>query len=172
MNPALPLKSALTLALLTSAGVASAQLDGLQRCRAVADTQARLACYDALADARAVPPAPPAPLAAPATPVAVALAATPAATSAVKPADTFGRPFARPVGEPQTLQSSVGADFAGWGPNQRIKLANGQIWQITDGSSVSLPRGARKVSVRHGMFGSFHLDIEGLNTSPKVKRIE
>ncbi|MFG6414231.1 hypothetical protein ACG02S_10000 [Roseateles sp. DC23W] len=168
MNPAFPLKSALTLALVASVGAASAQVDGLQRCRAVSDTHARLACYDALADARPVPSAPPAPLAAPAAPVVP----TPAATSAVKSADTFGLPFARPVGEPQTLQSSVDADFAGWRPNQRIKLANGQIWQITDGSSVSLPRGERKVSVRHGMFGSFHLDIEGLNTSPKVKRIE
>jgi hypothetical protein len=161
MNPASSFKQALTLTLLAWAGSASAQDNGLQRCRAVADTTARLACYDALADARPKTPVPPAP---PAVPVAMAPAA--------KPADTFGLPAKRPEGEPQTLHSSVGADFAGWGPNQSIKLANGQVWQIVDGSSVSLPRGTRKVSVRRGLFGAFHLDIEGLNTSPKVKRLE
>lgn len=158
MNPAFALKSALTLALMASVGAASAQDNGLQRCRAIGDTTARLACYDALADAR---PRPPAPAVAPV-----------AAAPAVKPADSFGLPAKPPAGEPQAVQSSVGADFAGWGPNQSIKLANGQVWQIVDGSSVSLSRGARKVSVRRGLFGAFHLDIEGLNTSPKVRRVE
>lgn len=148
----------LTPLLIVLAGPAFGQDASLQRCRAVPDTTARLACYDALADARPKPPA------APAVPVVAA--------PAQKPADSFGLPVRPPAGEPQAVQSSVGTDFAGWGPNQSIKLANGQVWQITDGSSVSMPRGARKVSVRRGMFGAFHLDIEGLNTSPKVKRLE
>ncbi|MDR7335233.1 hypothetical protein [Roseateles asaccharophilus] len=156
----------LTPLLLVLAGPAFGQDASLQRCRVIADTTARLACYDALADAR---PKPPAAAAAPMTPVAP-VAAAPA--PAPKPADTFGLPVKRPKGEPETVQSSVGADFAGWGPNQSIKLANGQVWQIIDGTSVSMPRGARNVSVRRGMFGAFHLDFEGLNTSPKVKRLE
>ncbi|HEY0954831.1 MAG TPA: hypothetical protein VGE36_08755 [Roseateles sp.] len=148
----------LTPLLIVLAGPAFGQDASLQRCRVIADTAARLACYDALADARPKPPAPPA------APVAAAPAA--------KPADSFGLPAKRPEGEPQVVQSSVGADFAGWGPNQSIKLANGQVWRIVDGSSVSMPRGARKVSVRRGLFGDFLLDIEGLNTSPKVRRVE
>jgi hypothetical protein len=152
----------LTPLLIVLAGPVIGQDTSLQRCRTVADANARLACYDALAD---VPPKPPA---APAGPVA-AVAAVPAAKP---PADSFGLPAKPPAGEPQTVQSSVGADFAGWGPNQSVKLANGQVWQIVDGSSVVLPRGARAVSVRRSLFGAFHLDIEGLTTSPKVKRIE
>jgi hypothetical protein len=150
--------------LIVLAGPAFGQDASLQRCRVIADTTARLACYDALADAR---PKPPAAAAAPVTP-----AAPVAAAPVPKPADTFGLPAKRPEGEPQTVQSSVGADFAGWGPNQTIKLANGQVWQIIDGSSVSMPRGARQVSVRRGLFGAFHLDFEGLNSSPKVKRVQ
>lgn len=70
------------------------------------------------------------------------------------------------------MPSSVGPDFSGWRPNQHIRLANGQIWQIVDGTSVALPAGTRKVAVKRGALGSFYLDIEGLNTSPRVRRIE
>ncbi|TXI07202.1 MAG: hypothetical protein E6Q76_08810 [Rhizobium sp.] len=74
--------------------------------------------------------------------------------------------------ELQSLDSTLGPDFSGWGPNSHIRLANGQIWQVVDGSSVALPAGARKVTVKRGALGSFYLDIEGLNTTPRVRRIE
>jgi hypothetical protein len=70
------------------------------------------------------------------------------------------------------VQSAVGAGFEGWGPNRRIRLDNGQVWQVIDGTSVVLPPGARKVTVKRGALGSFYLDFEGLKTSPRVRRVE
>lgn len=153
----------LTPLLLVLANSAFGQDVSLQRCRAMAEPAARLACYDALADAPA-PPRPPAAAAAPVRPAAAVAAAAP------KPADSFGLP--RPASEPEEVRSAVGAGFDGWGPNRHIRLDNGQVWQIIDGSSVVLPPGARKVAVKRGALGSFYLDFEGLKTSPRVRRVE
>lgn len=128
----------------------------LQRCRAIAEPVARLACYDALADA-------PAGTRAPAAPPAVA-------APEARPATTFGRP--QRDTEPQEVSSAVGAAFAGWGPNSRIRLDNGQVWQVVDGSSVVLPAGARRATVKRSLFGNYVLEIDGLNTAPKVRRVD
>lgn len=149
--------------------------DGLQRCRALSDGAARLACYDALADAARKPAAA---VPAPATPLVAAPVAPPTApaAAAVAPARTgeaaFGLPETKQPGVVDAVNSQVGANFGGWGPNSRIRLANGQVWQVIDGSSVVLPEGPRKVSVKRGALGSFYLDFEGLNTSPRVRRVE
>jgi hypothetical protein len=167
--------------LIVLANPAFGQDDSLLRCRAVADASARLACYDALADrqkaAAASPAAPVAPVAAagakPGTAPAVAVAAAPAPVPAARTAEAaFGLPEPKRPGAVESVTSSVGPNFSGWGPNSRIRLANGQVWQVVDGTSVALPEGARKVSVKRGALSSFYLDIEGLNTSPRVRRVE
>lgn len=159
------LLTALTLAALP----ALAQDTGLTRCRALTDAGARLACYDALADA-AVPAG---------APRAATVAAPPAATGALAPAAgvasgevaaNFGR--AAPSQEPDMIQSAVGPSFNGWEPNQRIKLLNGQEWQVTDGTSATVPAKERKVAVRRGWFGAYFLEVEGLNASPRVRRVQ
>jgi len=161
------------------ASSAFGQETSLQRCRAIADTMARVACYDALADAARVP-VPPAKPAAPAAPAPLAGAtkatATPAMAAAVAPARTgeaaFGLPETRQPDRVESVQSMLSTSFSGWGPNSRIRLDNGQVWLVIDGSSVVLPEGARKVAVKRGALGSFYLDIEGLKTSPRVRRVE
>jgi hypothetical protein len=164
------LLTALTLAALP----ALAQDAGLSRCRALTDAGARLACYDALADAAR--PAAPATPAAPARPVSTtAPAATPAPVAAAAVPTgvaTFGLPEAKRPDAVESVDSSVGPTFAGWGPNSRIRLANGQVWQVIDGTSVVLPEGPRKVSVKRGLLSSYYLDFEGLKTSPRVRRVE
>ncbi|MCY4746036.1 hypothetical protein NYO99_13705 [Pelomonas sp. UHG3] len=142
------------LALLGSLGTAHAQDTELQRCRGLAEGSARLACYDTLADSRASRTRP-----------MVAAEAMPA-----RQAERFGLPARETTA--QEVHSSVGTEFAGWGPNQAVTLANGQVWQIADGSSASLPKGARKVVVRRSLFGSYRLEIDGLNTAPQVRRLE
>lgn len=164
------------------ASSASGQDTSLQRCRVIADTTARLACYDALADAARVPvpparPAAPAAVAAPAPVAATAKAtAAPVQAAAVAPARTgeaaFGLPETRQPDRVESVESMLSASFSGWGPNSRIRLSNGQVWQVVDGTSVVLPEGARKVAVKRGALGSFYLDIEGLKTSPRVRRVD
>ncbi|MCE4539163.1 hypothetical protein LXT12_18075 [Pelomonas sp. P7] len=127
--------------------------DSLQGCRALADTARRLACYDTLADA-----------------ARPAVALLPA--SAPSPEAAFGLPESRRPDSIDAVRSAVGPHFAGWGPNSRIRLDNGQVWQVVDGSSVVVSEGARAVTVKRGALGSFLLDIEGLKTSPRVRRVE
>ncbi len=140
---------------------------GLLRCRGLSDPAARLACYDALVPATAASPSSPATAAAPLQ----TATAVPAAKPGVTP-ESFGlqTPPAETV---QAIDSHIAGDFSGWESGSRIKLANGQVWEIADGSRGALaPVVDPKVRVRRGVLGSFYLEIEGLNRSPRVKRVE
>jgi hypothetical protein len=138
---------------------------GLMRCRAIGDSAARLACYDALArqvEGRFGQPKTSAPaVVAPAAP-----RAAPPQTVA-----NFGMENRQPL-ELQSIQSHIPGRFEGWKANSRIQLANGQVWQVTDGSSVMMWLENPKVEVRRGALGSFFLDIENDKRSPRVKRIQ
>lgn len=133
-----------------------------QRCRQVSDAGARLACYDKLADIAAAQP-----------PAAVATT-TPAAPAPVKtPTDRFGlEQRATQEGAADTISSVLPGDFEGWGPKTKFTLANGQVWQVTDGSSVYWPAKSPKVTIRRGILGAFYLSVEGLNSTAKVKRLQ
>ncbi len=149
-------------ALLPAAAMAGeASLAG---CRALADREARLACYDAL-------PLPPA-----AAPAAGALLPRAAAAAASLPpagaADRFGLPERDSAAGSTSVRSAVAADFDGWSPGSRIRLLNGQVWQVVDGSSGVVAPSQRQVTVRRGALGSYVLEFEGLNRAPRVRRVE
>ena len=124
------------------------------RCRAVTDPAARLACYDA------VQPQP-----------AAAAAPTAAATAAAAAADRFGKDTRRPD-EVDQIRSALPGRFEGWDPGQRFRLANGQVWQATDGSRGAYNLDSPKVLVRRGAFGSYLLEIEGVSQVIRVRRIQ
>ena len=136
---------------------ATAADDGaLRQCRTLADAAARLACYDALP----LGALPPAAATAPAAAVPV-LAAT---------ATDFGLP--RPDEKVQEITSTIPGLFDGWGPRSLIRLANGQVWQVTDDSRGVYALRDPKVRVKRASLGSFVLDIEGANLLPRVRRVE
>ena len=157
--------------------------DSLAGCRAITDSAARLACYDRLplpgaAAAAPVAPSgqspvmspgaqPPRPAGAPAAPTGAAVA--PAAPA--PEASRFGLP-ALPNAEVQTVQSEIPGHFNGWQAGSRIRLANGQVWQVTDGTSRFANVDNPRVTVRRGALGSFFLEIDGVTPSPRVRRIE
>jgi hypothetical protein len=159
-RPAALLMAAPLLALATLPALA--QGDATHRCPKLTNPAARLACYDA-----AFPPAQDvAPAAIAPTPPSAA-AAPPAA-----PAADFGRePRPQPIA---AIESTLDPAFDGWGPRSRIRLANGQVWRIADDSSGFVnPRPVpRKVTVRRGSFGTFIMDIEGTNQTPRVTRVD
>jgi hypothetical protein len=150
--------------LLLAAVPALADDAGLLRCRAIPESAARLACYDALVVPASAPAAstfglPAAP--APAQPV-----------PAPKP-EQFGMEFKTPDNLPEAIESTIPGVFDGWGPKENIRLANGQVWQVTDDSSgVVRTMKDGKVRVRRGVLGAFYLEIEGSNRSPRVKRLQ
>jgi hypothetical protein len=141
-----------TAALLLAAALpAHAATDAdLLRCRAIGDAGARLACYDALA----------------ATPAAAAPAPAPA------PKVEFGFEARAWEQGPQAVESRIPGLFEGWEPNARIRLENGQVWQVTDGSRGVAGLRDPKVKVTRGSFGTFFLEIEGKNQAPRVRRVE
>lgn len=165
-TPMRPLPYSLSLAFLLGSGVAWSDDAGLLRCRAIAEGPARLACYDRL------------PLTGQAAPAAASRAPGPAAPQARTPPaappaspDQFGL-APKPVDEVNEIHSSIPGVFDGWRPNERIRLANGQVWQIADDTSSRIQRRDPKVTVRRGALGAFYLDVEGDNRSPRVRRVQ
>lgn len=129
----------------------------LAECQRINERVARYACYDTL------------PL--PAGVVRVAPAKPEAAT-----AEDFGlesKKLAAAVAQgPEALVSSITGHFEGWEANTRLKLANGQVWQIADGSTAYFPRENPAVTITRGVLGTFFLKVDGLNRQPKVKRVQ
>ena len=139
-------------------GAALAADPTLQQCRAIPDPAARLSCYDAL-PLSATPPtaAVPAPAAAPAP-------ETPRQFGLVREA--------APVIELASIESTIPGHFDGWYPNRRVRLANGQVWQVADGSTRVYDLDNPKVTIRRGMLGAFYLDLSVDNWSIRVRRVE
>lgn len=154
------------LVLTLAAGAAFANDAGLQRCRAIKESAQRLACYDALPIV-APPAASPMPGAPPAAVVPV-----PAPSLTQSLLSRFGFEQRPQPDELASVQSHIPGRFQGWQPMSLIKLANGQVWQISDGSSRFAWVESPRVTVTRGAIGSFFLEIEGVNPAPRVRRVQ
>ena len=158
---ALPLP-VLMLALLTASSTALADDAALLKCRTLSDTATRVACYDAI------------PVGA-ASPAAAAATATAAATAPARtPEQNFGLEAVKQrEAQPASIRSTVVGDFDGWGPGSQIRLANGQVWRVIDGSDAVLPRTKdAAVTIERNVFGTLFLKVDGGNSSAKVRRVK
>ncbi len=175
----------ITALLCTAALPATAQDAALERCRGIEAPAARLACYDAALPPRLAAPRVPSP------PVAATQPAAPApiADAPVRPSAPPTSVSPRPAGEapsnfgfesrrrtadepPDRVLTSYQGTFSGWGPAEKIPLANGQVWQIADGSQTAYDVKNPVVRIVRGAFGSFFMEIEGVSHSPKVRRVQ
>ncbi|WP_374568382.1 hypothetical protein [Ideonella sp.] len=150
------------LSLALAAGPALAEnAPTLQACRAITDAAQRLACYDAL------------PLPSAKAPATSAAAAAPTAAPAAPDPAKFGfeAKSVRAISA-DSIDSQIDGRFDGWGPKDRIKLANGQVWQIADDSNAVMNATNPKVTIRRGLMGVFYLEFETSNRTAKVKRVE
>lgn len=161
------MKSLILLLFVSSAALADDA--ALLRCRTIADATSRLACYDALA------------LPVSGTVVginsagggAIQTATGISALSAQQKPDQFG--LEEKLANKDVLdaiESYIPGSFEGWTASSNIKLANGQVWQISDNSARAHYIDNPKVRIRRGALGSFYLEIQGTNTSPRVKRVQ
>ena len=81
--------------------------------------------------------------------------------------------LARRADELQEIKSYIPGRFEGWSRNGRIRLANGQVWQVIDDSTAFYNHlRDPKVTVRRASFGSYLLDIDGVPSTPRVRRVE
>lgn len=151
------MKARALLLAFAAAGPALAASDAdLQRCRALPEAAARLACYDAL------------PLGGP---PAAAAAPAPAAPASPPPA-SFGFEQKAAAAGPEMIESRISGAFEGWGAHTLFRLDNGQVWQVSDDSRAVMDLRDPKVRVVRGSFGSFFLEVEGRNQRARVKRVE
>lgn len=133
-------------------GNSAADDTALARCRVLTESSARLICYDAI------------PLAL-TRDAAVQGAATPLASN-------FGLE-SRSVASlaVASIESAIEGPFDGWLPRSQLKLANGQIWEINDGSQAAYDLLSPRVRVSRGVSGSFFMAIQGVSQTPRVRRI-
>lgn len=145
------MKSLLVLMLVSSAALADD--GGMLRCRQLSDGPARLSCYDAI------------PLSAPvAAPV----------PAKVDREQRFGKEQLPEADRLDGIESTVVGQFDGWVANQRIRLANGQVWAIADGSNEEAITVLNnpKAKISRGALGAFYIDIDGTRTAPRVRRVK
>jgi hypothetical protein len=124
---------------------------GFKACRALAEPAARLACYDALSPTDA---------------------AAPAAAPPARPGGNFGLEQQQQKSAPEAVESRIEGRVDGWGPKTMFRLANGQVWQVSDDSNAVVSLSNPKVRVRRGALGAFYLEFEASNHSPRVRRIQ
>lgn len=74
----------------------------------------------------------------------------------------------------EALESSIQGEFSGWSTRTVFKLENGQQWiEVNNESYVHLPAlHSPKVKIFPAAFGSFWLDIEGVNLRCRVKPVK
>lgn len=124
----------------------------LLRCRELSDPAARLACYDAVA-------------------LPASKTSAPRGERRETP-DEFGIDRTGSEQRLDAIESHIEGRFDGWGPRDKIQLANGQVWQISDGSTGGIRRDNPKVRIRRGVLGAFYLEVEGTHQSPRVRRLK
>ena len=137
--------------LLSISSSALADDAGILRCRGITGASARLACYDALV---------------------VPAAEAKAAASVQQETEQFGLENRASPGTADAIESYIPGRFEGWEAKSKLKLANGQVWQIADDSSRYLPLNDPKVRIRRGVLGAFYLEFEKSNHSPRVRRVQ
>lgn len=151
--------------LLFVSGSALADDAAMLQCRSITAVAARVACYDA------IPVGAAAPLAAPV--VAAVAAPTPQQREQAFGMATVKAPKSVTPEQDNSISSTIAGRFDGWSGNELIKLSNGQVWRIVDGSSAVLsPMTDAKVKVERNVIGTYFLKIEGTNNSPKVRRVQ
>lgn len=133
-----------------------------ESCRSIENNMERLACYDQQVDELAKVAAKPS-----------ESAPQPVETTSVvseKAIDNFG--LVNKKDAVLEIRSSIAGAFKGWSPKTEFILDNGQIWRVVDGSSASFNADSPKVEISTGAFGAFYFRVDGLNKSPRVKRVK
>lgn len=122
----------------------------IERCRTIADSAQRLACFDraAIVPAQSAPP---------------------------PRAEDFGKPAPR---QAEVAQVSAGLrEFARTAQGRAVfVLDNGQTWRQVDGDTSRVhepaPGEAVQVTVERGIFDTFNLSMSGRNGMVKVRRLQ
>ncbi|HEY6817019.1 MAG TPA: hypothetical protein VI168_15895 [Croceibacterium sp.] len=145
------------------------QLGAVQRCRAIADLEDRVACYDRAsapgAQAEAVPPPPPPP-----TPEE-RFGRTPERARAAPPPPPPPEAQAQPVQQLDRIEAKIASLRTDALGRVSFVLDNGQTWRMTEAeAALDLPGRGDPVTIRRGAVGGYRLDWG--NIGVRVARVE
>ena len=69
------------------------------------------------------------------------------------------------------VQSEIRGEFRGWQKGDKIRLENGQVWEVIDGTLAIPPTPLAKITIEPGFMGSWLMKVEGYNASARVRRV-
>lgn len=79
----------------------------------------------------------------------------------------------RKAEEPNFIESTLLGRIDGWSASTQFRLANGQIWRVSDDSSGAITEMENpKVKITRNAFGTMFLEIEGTSQAPRVRRVQ
>ncbi len=69
------------------------------------------------------------------------------------------------------IRSEIRGDFRGWQKGDKIRLENGQVWEVIDGTLGIPSTPLAKVTIEPGFMGSWLMKVEGYNATARVRRV-
>ena len=98
-------------------------------------------------------------------------------TSSVKEIDesieTFGNErIAQVEDKTNQITSRILGEFKGWSGYTKFQLENGQIWQQSSEGLLIVRINNPTVTIKKSFFGTYNLNVEGVNSTIKVRRIQ
>ena len=87
--------------------------------------------------------------------------------------DQFGNErIAQADEEPDQITSRILGEFKGWSGDTEFQLENGQVWQQSSEGLLIVRINNPTVTIKKSFFGTYNLNVEGVNSSIKVRRIQ
>ena len=87
--------------------------------------------------------------------------------------ETFGNErIAQVEDETDQITSRILGEFKGWSGYTKFQLANGQIWQQSSEGLLIVRMNNPTVIIKKSFFGTYNLNVEGVNSTVKVRRVE
>lgn len=69
------------------------------------------------------------------------------------------------------VRSEIRGEFRGWQKGDKIRLENGQVWEVIDGTLAIPPTPLAKITIEPGFMGSWLMKVEGYNAAARVRRV-
>ena len=87
--------------------------------------------------------------------------------------ETFGNErIAQVEDEVDQITTRILGEFKGWSGYTKFQLENGQIWQQSSEGLLIVRMNNPTVIIKKSFFGTYNLNVEGVNSTIKVRRIQ
>ena len=87
--------------------------------------------------------------------------------------ETFGNErIAQVEDEVDQITSRILGEFKGWSGYTKFQLENGQMWQQSSEGLLIVRMNNPTVIIKKSFFGTYNLNVEGVNSTVKVRRVE